>query len=659
MIRQAIIAMAAALLSAPALAQDWAAKASAADKAGDDVRAAIYGEKAVAQDPASLDNLLALANSYANLDLYEKVEATATSLLGAAQSQKDEGMQKQALQMRAHARYKMGLLSEAEADVALGRRMDPDQDYIDYVDILIAQRRGQDDLALAKAESALEKYTSYDSQYFPILKVATNLQVKAGRADKAEDFLRKALEQQPFYRYAEILVDVLVKTGRRSQAVAEAARWNLRASLASGLLDSIPDGVMMQMRAIERNPTANTRRWADLSYGWTLFRQAHYAEAARKFHSARQAYRSVTYCINMEATCYACMHDPARAAALADMALAIDTSYFDAEFFRADAAIEMGDRSTALSILEKRNNRFGKKGTLCQLLVAIGDAGLARQWLPAIEQSIAYEEGSISSMSDYAVLLEMVGEHDNAVATARKTIDMVKRYHADEPLDNVEIISCIELCALAAPDDPVANEAATRFASSATAYSGVLRASAVLRACQGRTDEALALLDSALRRGTLVSLARNHPLLAAVRSTPAFASLIAPYEQMVAKSAAPEWRTTSSVAYKGSESSMTIKVEVDGVPMDVFVDYKAQDGGNPTIGASDYGFLVKNGHADFAGGDRGTIKGLKIAGTLIGDVSVDIVSGSQKLSLTRSTLAILGRMQIDKAAKTLKFDNTL
>lgn len=662
--RRLILSLAAAtLLATSALAQDWAAKGTAAISSGDNVRAAIFLEKAVAQNPTNLDNLYALTHSYGALYIYDKEVDCATRLLDAARSQKDKEMEKRALQHLAYAYCYTDRFAEADDCIARARKIDPDQDFIDYVEIKVAQRRGQTDVALDKAQKAIDKYAPDASSYFSILEIATDLQIQNGEADKAIDFLRKAFSSCQSYgeanSYRNVLVSALMKSGKFSQAIIETTQMRQNNSVQT-LCDSASNSFILHLRAMERNSEASSFPWwASNTYGIVLSNLARLPQAAEKFHSARQIgslYWTPFASISQEADCYNRMHNPARAAVLADMALACDSDVFSAEEIKMRAAIEMGDRQTALDLLSKWNNRFGQTSPLSECLLQMGDVQLAKQWLPTIEERIAYEQATVRPMAAYAVLLQMLGQHDKAVATAQKVIDLIKKYDYDKDGVSVNYIDC---CALAAPSDPVANKAADALVKSPTAAPGHLRAVACLRASQGRADEALQILTSALHCGTPVCLAKSHPLLSSVRSLLGFADALRPFEDMIAKSKAPEWTTTSTIAYKGSESNMTIKAEVDGVPMDVNVNYNGQDADAPSIGYTDYEFLVKNDHATRANGSNGTIKGLKIGDTLIGDIWVNIVPVSQSLTLTRSTLVRLGRMQIDKAAKTLKFDNTL
>lgn len=663
MIKQIITLAAASMLAISTFAQDWAVKGAAAEKANDYVRAAICFEKAVAQNPTNLDNLLSLTGSYGNLNLFDKAADSATRLLDAARSQKNKDMEMMALQHLAFTSYGSFRLDQADDYIARARKLDPDEDYIDYIEILVAKRRGQTDQALEMAQKALDKHTPADSYYFEILTTMADLQVQKGKAGEALKFIRRGISSNPYSAdvksFHRALAHTLTKSGNYSQAITESAQWSLNDNINT-LCDSASNNLLLQMRAMERNSAATSYPWwAAHTYGQVLSNLARLPEAAEKFHTARLTGNlswTPLPSIAQEAYCYNRMHNPARAAALADMALACDSDILNAEDEKMTAAIEMGDRNTAIDILNKWKNRKGWTHLLSEHLMMIGDVELARQWLPVIEERIAYEQAMVRPMTAYAVLLEMLGQHDKAVATAQKVIYMVNKYGFEEDGVSVNYIDC---CALAAPSNPIANKAVEALINSPTAAIGYLRASACLRASQGRTDEALSILDAALRRGTPVSIAKNTPLLSPVRSLPKFADVLRPYEQMIAKSTAPEWKTTASIAYKGSESKMTIKVEVDGVSMDVNVNYNGIDAQEPSIGATDYDFLLKNNHATRADGTRGTIKGLKIGDTLIGDISVSIVPGSQKLTLTRCTLVRLGRMQIDSAAKTLNFDNTL
>lgn len=485
-----------------------------------------------------------------------------------------------------------------------------------------------------------------------------------GRGAEAASFLNTAIEEGHLLACDELsgeIAKAYIACGQYSKALPLAiSAWNEDALLE--LYDTIPSRVEWQFKAMGRNATdqedlLTIRGDIGSRYGDFDACIANYKELRRTYYT--KANGTLEYA-------YMMAHKPADVQAYVDMMACADSTAPGAKIYQLTIWAEQGEKAKLKEGIAKI---FGTEDlssyatTLCRSLIRLNDKAEAEARIPALREVAELRLNEVVETVCFANLLEQFGHHDEAAQRARKAIRQVEvgnRMRCDKLSNHAWATLAY---AIADPSNPKADAMANALASRKAATANDLFASACLRSCQGRTDEALVLLDRAMKMGALVSEAHGISLLSGVRKLAGFEKVMKPYDQMVAVRTRSTETKLMTVKYDDVRGDKRIGVSMNG--LDVKASVRTLSHPYICLSGNEALFMLKNGYA--SDGDYLSEYGLLLIKKLvIGDVElrnqwvfVDTEQTESVFIPRQLLISALGTMTEDKAAKTMTFDISL
>lgn len=451
-----------------------------------------------------------------------------------------------------------------------------------------------------------------------------------------------------------------IACGQYSKALPLAiSAWNEDALLE--LYDTIPSRVEWQFKAMGRNATdredlLTIRGDIGSRYGDFDACIANYKELRRTYYT--KANSTLEYA-------YMMAHKPADVQAYVDMMACADSTFPGAKIYQLTIWAEQGEMAKLKEGIAKifgTEDHSSYATTLCQSLIRLNDKAEAEARIPALRDVVG-THANVSDYANFANLLEQFGHHDEAATLARKAIRQVEvdNRMTYNKLSNHDWATLAY--AIADPSNPKADAMANALTSRKAATANDLFASACLRSCQGRTDEALVLLDRAMKMGALVSEAHGISLLSGVRKLAGFEKVMKPYDQMVAVRTRSTETKLMTVKYDDVHGVKRIGVSMNG--LDVKASVRTLSHPYICLSGNEALFMLKNGYA--SDGDYLSEYGLLLIKKLvIGDVElrnqwvfVDTEQTESVFIPRQLLISALGTMTEDKAAKTMTFDISL
>lgn len=288
------------------------------------------------------------------------------------------------------------------------------------------------------------------------------------------------------------------------------------------------------------------------------------------------------------------------------------------------------------------------------------DPETVRRALEALGAAIKCGDGDMGTMLIHqAIIYEELGEHDKAVEAARKGCTRVygnRGYMGVDELADYMDLNYHELLgnAVIGTESKAAEDCFARAMKAKGDRNLNLYAAAALRARQGRTDEAAALLDSAWAAGYWnISWMERDPLMDSMRDNARYKALLArnaaAWECDFADTAAVETSMPCEIVYEKAK----LEGSANGLKMDVYFNPKALW---VSISKIEVEFMTKNGkltYSDYVDRDNVIIKELNMGNLTLTDIQATITEQDEPVVVPPYALLREGFPSVDKKGKRL------
>lgn len=659
------------LLSAVLLASA-AAAAVAQTPAYDPQRAA---EASCNGDYATAVKILYPAYDDGRTDSYENI-ILGYSLRMAGQHERSLGPLSKALRQIKKNDYEsreLILYTRAAANIFIGDKEGAlaDLDQLDYkgaretsyytLKARLLYAMGEEAKAIACIDGAIEAMPDSGALYVAKSRILTGI----GRGAEAADLLNTAAKKGRLAKSDELSSEIAkayLASGQMSKALPPAiGAWD--EGIICELYDTIPQRVEWQLKAMERNATSRERLLS--IRGQLAYRYGDFDTYIAKCRERKRSGGSFLSTNRFIASAHMNAHRPADAQAYVDM-LACADSTIQFGRIQLDIWAEQGETAKlkdGMARIFDKENPGDYQYSLCRGLIRLNDKAEAEARIPVLREVAELRRDKVKETVCFANLLEQFGHHDEAASWAMKAIRQAEVDNRMLYVKGSDDEWVVLAYAIADPSDARGDSIASALAARKSATASDLFASACLRSRQGRTSEALALLDRSMRMGAIVAEAHTISLLEGVRKLAEFESTMRPYDEKVAVRARSTEPNIMTLKYENASAGKRIGLSMNGLEVKASIENTSFE--LISISDDEASFMVKNGYVD-SGDIISEYHCIVMKKVSIGDVELRnvtvYVDGSQEEAVTipRNLLIMtLGTMTEDKAAKTLSFDTSL